>query len=197
MINPTIQKDWRQKLPMWITMSRIFFAIPILVLMSLEGLTLRGISCLLFMIASITDYYDGYFARKYNATSNMGKFMDPVADKILVSAILIMLVVNKLIDPYMVVLIITRDTLIGGLRSVAAADQIVIDAKPVGKWKTALQMTAIPFLILGPEAWNSHTPQFPLHHWAYLVLWVSTALSLTSGWDYYQGYLKALALKKG
>jgi len=195
MVDSTSPRDWRKKLPMWITLSRIALVLPILTLMNLETLTLRIAACLLFIIASITDYYDGYFARKYNAISNMGKFMDPVADKILVSAILIMLVVHKWIDPYMVVLIITRDTLIGGLRSVAAADQIVIDAKPAGKWKTALQMSAIPFLILGPDAWNNLSTPLPLHHWAYFALWISTILSLTSGWEYYQGYLKALNAK--
>ena len=186
-----MSNDWRKKLPMWITLSRIALALPILALMSCGGISLKWASCILFCLASITDYYDGYFARKFDAATNMGKFMDPVADKILVSAILIMLVVQKLIDPYMVVLIITRDTLIGGLRSVAAADQIVIDAKPAGKWKTALQMSSIPFLILGPEIWTT----YPIHTWAYGALWLSAILSLTSGWEYFQGYKVALASK--
>lgn len=180
--------DWRKKLPMWFTFSRMALALPILALMSTDGVIAKWVACVLFGLASITDYYDGYYARKYDASTNMGKFMDPVADKILVSAILVMLVVQKAIDPYMVVLIITRDTLIGGLRSVAAADQIVIAAKPAGKWKTALQMSAIPFLILGPQVWTS----FPLHTVAYGTLWLSTVLSLTSGWDYYLGYQEAL-----
>lgn len=189
------KKDWRQKLPMWITLSRVFLALPILALMGCADLSCKIFACVLFMIASITDYYDGYFARKYNAISNMGKFMDPVADKILVSAILITLVTHKWIDPYMVILIITRDTLIGGLRSVAAADQIVIDAKPAGKWKTALQMSAIPFLILGPETWSNISSRLPFFQIAYVALWISAILSLTSGWEYYQGYLKALPLR--
>jgi CDP-diacylglycerol--glycerol-3-phosphate 3-phosphatidyltransferase len=184
--------NWQKKLPMWFTFSRMALAIPILALMSIDGIAPKWGACVLFAIASITDYYDGYFARKYDAATNMGKFMDPVADKILVSAILVMLVVQGLIDPYMVVLIITRDTLIGGLRSVAAADQIVIAAKPAGKWKTALQMSAIPFLILGPQVWTS----WPLHQWAYGALWLSTILSLTSGWEYYRGYQVALLNKK-
>lgn len=195
MKDSTSPRDWRQKLPMWITMSRIVLALPILALMERTDLTSKGLACLLFIIASITDYYDGYFARKYNAISNMGKFMDPVADKILVSAILIILVTHKWIDPYMVILIITRDTLIGGLRSVAAASQIVIDAKPAGKWKTALQMSAIPFLILGPDTWISLSPQLPFFQVAYVALWMSAILSLTSGWEYYQGYFKALSAK--
>lgn len=191
------KKDWRQRLPMWITLSRIFLALPILALMNCIDLSCKVFACVLFIIASITDYYDGYFARKYNAISNMGKFMDPVADKILVSAILIILVTYKWIDAYMVILIITRDTLIGGLRSAAAADQIVIDAKPAGKWKTALQMSAIPFLILGPDTWSNISSQWPFFQVAYVAVWISAILSLTSGWEYYQGYLKALALQQG
>ena len=184
-------ENWRKKLPMWITLSRIILAVPILILMTSDKVSFKIASCILFAIASMTDYYDGYFARKFNATSNMGKFMDPVADKILVSAILVILVIQKMIDPYMVILIITRDTLIGGLRSVAAADQIVIDAKPSGKWKTALQMSAIPFLILGDQFWTA----IPIHLWSYGILWLSTILSLTSGWEYLQGYKIALTRK--
>lgn len=183
--------DWRKKLPMWFTYSRMLLAIPILALMSMDGIISRWLACALFGIASITDYFDGYFARKYDASTNMGKFMDPVADKILVSAILVMLVIQNLVDPYMVVLIITRDNLIGGLRSVAAADQIVIAAKPAGKWKTAMQMIAIPFLILGPKVWTF----FPLHQVGYFTLWISTVLSLTSGWEYYRGYQEAIKTK--
>lgn len=185
-------QDWQKKLPMWITLSRIILTIPILLLLSDGQVFMNWLACFLFVIASLTDYYDGYFARKYHATSNMGKFMDPVADKILVSAVLIVFVFQKLVDPFMVSLIITRDTLIGGLRSIAAADQIVIDAKPAGKWKTALQMSAIPFLILGPQTWSYFQIHFPLHQISYFALWISTLLSLTSGWDYFQGYKKAL-----
>lgn len=183
--------SWQKKLPMWITLSRIFLALPILILMSFDSSVMKWSACITFIIASLTDYYDGYFARKYNATTNMGKFMDPVADKILVSAILVMFVVQKLVDPYMVILVITRDTLIGGLRSVAAADQIVIAAKPAGKWKTALQMSAIPFVILSPETWSFLNFTLPLHKISYFALWLSTILSLTSGWEYYKGYKKA------
>ncbi len=183
---------WQKKLPMWITLSRIALALPILLLLSDGHVFMNWMACFLFILASLTDYYDGYFARKYNATTNMGKFMDPVADKILVSSVLIIFVVQKLVDPYMVALIITRDTLIGGLRSVAAADQIVIDAKPAGKWKTALQMSAIPFIILGPQTWEYLKINFPIHQISYFALWVSTLLSLTSGWEYFRGYKKAL-----
>jgi len=100
------------------------------------------------MLASVTDYFDGYFARKYQAVSNFGKFMDPIADKILVTSVLTMLLAMGKIDAWMVIIILARDNFIGGIRSVAAADQIVIDAKPAGKWKTAMQMVAIPIVIV-------------------------------------------------
>lgn len=142
-------------------------------------------AALLFMVASITDYYDGYFARKYQAVSNMGKFMDPIADKILVTGVLIMLLYQGKVDPWMVLLILSRDTFIGGIRAVAAADQIIIDAKPTGKWKTALQMVGIPALIIGEIEWIPYTAKI-----GYGLLWISVVLSITSGIEYYRNYVR-------
>lgn len=141
----------------------------------------------LFMLGSVTDYFDGYYARKYNAVSNFGKFMDPIADKILVTSVLAMLLSLGKIDAWMVIIILARDNFIGGIRSVAAADQIIIAAKPAGKWKTAMQMVAIPIVIIG-----NMDPYVPyLDKIGYGVLWVSVILSITSGIEYYLGYLKS------
>lgn len=148
------------------------------------------IAAALFLLASISDYYDGYFARKFNAVSNMGKFMDPIADKVLVTSILVMLIPTDRIEPWMAIIILARDNLIGGLRSVAAAENIIIDAKPAGKWKTALQMVAIPAVIIDQEYLG-----IPFAKIGYWVLWSSTILSVTSGFEYYRGYLKAKAPK--
>lgn len=171
---------------MWITMSRILIVPVIVALMFPNRVAANVAAAVLFMLASVTDYYDGYFARKYNAVSNMGKFMDPIADKILVTSILVMLATYQKIDPVMVIIILARDNFIGGLRSVAAADQIVIAAKPAGKWKTALQMVAIPAVII-----DQHLFGVPFEKIGYWVLWVSVILSVTSGFEYYWGYLKA------
>jgi CDP-diacylglycerol--glycerol-3-phosphate 3-phosphatidyltransferase len=179
-------KDWKKSLPMWITMSRILVVPLIVALMFPQSLGCNIAAALLFMLASITDYWDGYFARKFNAVSSMGKFMDPIADKILVTSILVMLVASGRIDPIMVIIILARDNFIGGLRSVAAADQIIIAAKPVGKWKTALQMVAIPAVIID-QPWIG----IPFEKVGYWVLWVSVILAVTSGVEYYLGYLKA------
>ena len=144
------------------------------------------VAAVLFMLASVTDYYDSYYARKYNAVSNFGKFMDPIADKILVTSILAMMLSQGKIDAWMVIIILARDNFIGGIRSVAAADQIIIAAKPAGKWKTAMQMVAIPVVIIGN--WDPYIPYFSKI--GYGVLWVSVILSITSGIEYYLGYLK-------
>lgn len=177
---------FQKQLPMYITMSRIVM-VPIVVgLMWPNALWWNVAAALWFIIASITDYYDGYYARKYNAVSNFGKFMDPIADKILVTSILAMLLSQGKIDAWMVIIILARDNFIGGIRSIAAADQIIIDAKPAGKWKTAMQMVAIPIVIIG-----SMEPYIPyLDKVGYGVLWISVILSITSGIEYYLGYLK-------
>jgi len=178
---------WKLRLPMWMTMSRIFMVPVILLTMIPNTLWWNVASAVLFIVVSITDYYDGYFARKFNAVSNMGKFMDPVADKILVSSVLVIMAYFQKIDPWMVVVILARDNFISGIRSVAAADGIVIAAKSAGKWKTALQMGAIPGSMIG------EIPGFLpyLDKIAYGLLWISVVLSITSGAEYYFAYTKS------
>ncbi|XGC82408.1 CDP-diacylglycerol--glycerol-3-phosphate 3-phosphatidyltransferase [Bdellovibrio bacteriovorus] len=179
--------DFQKHLPMRITMSRIFIVPVIVALMWPNELWYNVFAAVVFILASITDYYDGYYARKYNAVSNFGKFMDPIADKILVTSVLTMLLAQGKVDAWMVIIILARDNFISGIRSVAAADQIVIAAKPAGKWKTAMQMVAIPLVIIG-----SMEPYLPyLDKIAYGVLWISVILSITSGIEYYVGYLKS------
>lgn len=177
---------WQQKLPMQITWFRIWLVPVIIALLTPDQVGYSMVAAGLFIIASITDYYDGYFARKYNAVSTMGKLMDPIADKILVTSILVILATYGKIDPYMVIVILARDTFIGGIRSVAAADNVIIDAKPAGKWKTALQMVAIPAVMIGEAVWK-----IPFDKIGRVVLWVSVILSLVSGVQYYLAYLKS------
>lgn len=179
--------EFQKNLAMRFTLSRII-AVPLIVaLMWTNTLLWNCLAALCFILASVTDYYDGYFARKYNSVSNFGKFMDPIADKILVTSVLAMLLSQGKIDAWMVIIILARDNFIGGIRSVAAADQIIIDAKPAGKWKTAMQMVAIPIVIIG-----NLDPYLPyLDKIGYGVLWISVILSITSGIEYYLGYQKS------
>jgi CDP-diacylglycerol--glycerol-3-phosphate 3-phosphatidyltransferase len=181
---------WKKQLPMWATYSRIV-AGPILVLLLLWAHPWNGwFAAVLFILASITDWLDGFWARRYHAQSTMGQLMDPIADKILVLSAIVMLLDLDRVDPFMVFLLLSRDIFIGGLRSVAAANQVIIAAKPFGKWKTALQMTGIPCLLIGHPLFG-----IPLQQFGYALMWVSVLLSLISGtqytWGYFQGRQKA------
>ena len=171
---------------MWLTWSRIALCVPIVAVIMFVERPLAGfIAAALFIVASITDWGDGYYARLYDAQSTMGKFMDPIADKILVSTILILMIPLGTLGhygPLLVILLLSRDILIGGIRSIAAADRLIIDAKATGKWKTAVQMAAIPCVLIGPIG------PVPLADIGRIALWVSTILSLVSGYQYIAMY---------
>lgn len=173
---------------MQITMGRIWLTIPIMVALYFDTWLWNLTAVVLFLIASISDYYDGYFARKYNAVSNMGKFMDPVADKILVTSILTILILPGKVDPYLVILLTARDTLIGAIRSVAAADGLIIAARASGKWKTALQMGAIPAVMLGGSLPFLPDGGLWIGRAGSVLLWISVLLSIWSGLQYFQTY---------
>lgn len=175
--------SFKKKLPMAATSVR-FFVAPF-IFMALLSQTTYGawVATGLFILGSLTDWLDGYWARKFNAESNLGKFMDPIADKILVLSALIVLLYEHRIDPVTPALLLARDIFIGGLRAVASANGIVIAAKPTGKWKTGLQMVAIPCLFLDFEILGINIRAVGL--WG---LWISVGLSLISGIQYSVGY---------
>ena len=178
-------ENWRKQLPMYATYSRIVMAPLLMFILFLSESWSGYLATVVFVIASITDWLDGYWARKFQAESAMGKFMDPIADKLLVLAALIMLLHSGDVDPIMVFILLGRDIFIGGIRAVAATNAVVIAAKPFGKWKTAIQMLAIPLIFVKEIA------SLPLAQWGYWALWVSVLLSLISGiqytWGYYTG----------
>lgn len=171
------------------TLSRIVIVPLLVVLMLAKPSGWAMTCCVLFIAASITDWLDGYLARKLNSVSDMGKFMDPIADKVLVSSVLIMLIPLQLIEAVAVLLLINRDVIIGGVRSIAAAQGQVIAAGNLGKWKTTTQMIAIPALFLSIDF------QFlPFREIGYYGLWLSVVFSLVSGGQYFMGYLKTSKL---
>lgn len=172
---------------MQLTLSRILLTVPAVVLLHFNTPWGNALAAGIFILASITDYWDGYYARKFNAVSNMGKFMDPIADKILVTGILTMLILPGKVDPFLVILLTVRDTYISGIRAVAAADGVVIAAKAAGKWKTALQMGAIPAVILGDLSFLPG-PEGLLGRIGQGLLWISVLLSISSGVQYYLAY---------
>lgn len=140
---------------------------------------------LYFGLLSLTDYFDGMLARKYNMVSNFGKFLDPIGDKVVVLFGLVLLTVSKELNPMYILVFMTRDFIIGGLRSFAAAEGVIISARALGKSKAALQMVALPMLLF-PE--NIIPFNFPITFLGKCVLFVSLILSVVSAFDYFLGF---------
>ena len=141
-------------------------------------------AALLFILASLTDWLDGHFARKYKAETDLGKLLDPIADKFLVSTVLIMLIPLGKVEAILVVLLLNRDIIINGLRSFAASKGKIISAGSLGKWKTGFQMVAIPAIFI-------HIDIGPLNGQfiGYWGLWVSCLLSYASAAQYLKAFL--------
>lgn len=136
-------------LPNSLTLFRIFL-VPFLVVVLLTKYS-NFVGLGIFLLAAITDYFDGYFARKLNKTTRLGTLLDPIADKLLMSAAFISLVELGVARAWMVVIIIGREFAVSGLRSIAAQQGVTIAASPLGKTKTIAQVVAISLLILGYE----------------------------------------------
>ena len=132
-----------------------------------ENQTLRYVAAAIFIIASLTDMLDGKIARKYNLVTNFGKFMDPLADKLLVCSALICLIQLGQLPAWMVIIIVSREFIISGFRLVAAEQGIVIAASYWGKFKTTFQMIAVVLMILNFEALSAVTL---ICTWAALIL---------------------------
>ncbi len=165
-----------------LTFLRVFM-IPVFMLALEAGLSLTA--AVLFLLASFTDFLDGYLARKRNEITTLGKFMDPLADKLLTMAAFVYLAVGGLIPAWAVVVILARETMVTGLRVIAAEKGIVIAASSWGKLKTLTQMVSLTMLLLGPV--------WPVLNLPGLILfYVSLAAALFSGWDYLKGGLPLL-----
>ncbi|MGK5083906.1 CDP-diacylglycerol--glycerol-3-phosphate 3-phosphatidyltransferase [Bdellovibrionota bacterium FG-1] len=143
-----------------------------------------------FTVASITDFFDGYLARKQQVVTVYGKLMDPLADKFLVVSSLIMLQELGRIHPIVVILLICREMAITGLRALASAEGLIISASESAKWKTATQMVAIP-LIMVRNLWT-----LPVYTLGMVLLYISLGISLWSAKDYIVGFFKAMRKKR-
>jgi len=138
----------------------------------------------LYTVAAITDFFDGYLARAWSQQSSLGRMLDPIADKLLVAAALLMLSSNGAIagaSLWAAVIILCREILVSGLREYLAELRVPMPVTAVAKWKTAAQLFALGFLIAGP-AGDRAVPGS--HAFGILLLWVSAVLTLYTGWDY-------------
>ncbi len=179
-------------LPNRITLARII-AMPIVIFFQLAplhgfdhhvgnlDLTLRDlIATILFLVATLSDGIDGYIARKYHLITNFGKFIDPLADKLLICAVLIGLVDVHRVASWIVILIISREFAVTGLRLVAADDGVVIAAGSLGKWKTRLQVVAITALML-----NNFPFSYIHFPFAMIMIYLAALMTVVSGVDYF------------
>ncbi len=171
-------------LPNSLTVTRIFL-IPLLVVVLLTGrfADRELLGFIVFVIAALTDYLDGYFARKRKQVTTLGKLLDPIADKLLISAAFISLVELGIAPAWMVVIIVGREFAVTGLRSIAAAEGFTIDASRLGKSKMASQVVCVGCLILG---WRY--PDSIFNTTGIVFLWVVVVLAIVSMIQYFKKF---------
>jgi len=169
------------------------------------GLWLRVLALAIFILAAVTDFFDGYLARSWGQQSALGRMLDPIADKLLVSACLLMLAADETIKGWSLfaaIIILCREILVSGLREYLAQLQVSVPVTQLAKWKTTVQLVAIGFLLGGeavdfllPSAlldwrWTIDGEPLPLTTSVGIVLlWVSALLTLYTGWDYFRAGL--------
>jgi len=184
-------------LPNILTLCRIACVPVIVALLFSDSREMGFWAALIFSIASITDWLDGYLARKWEIVTVMGKFLDPLADKLIVMAAMIMLIPLDRIPAWAVFLIIARETLVTGLRSVASSEGIVIAASDLGKYKTIFQMVAIIALLLHYDYYWFFGLRWELFHVHMQVVgsfffYISFILTMWSGGDYLYKFFRVL-----
>lgn len=187
-------------LPNSLTLFRIFL-VPILVVILLtkfEGKELWGVA--VFLIAALTDVLDGWIARRRGQVTHLGMLLDPLADKLLVSAAFISLVEEHIAPAWMVVIIIGREFAVMGLRSVASTQQIVIAASMWGKGKMLSQVIAISLLIFGDHPWNPATWVSDyiggVRTLGLMMLWVVVTLAILSALDYFVKFARVFTAQR-
>lgn len=185
-------------LPNLLTLARIA-AVPAVVVLLLYDSRSAGIwAAAIFGAAAITDWVDGWLARKWEVVTVLGKFLDPLADKLIVMAALIMLIPLGRVPAWAVFLLLSREMIVTGLRSIASSEGIVIAASDLGKYKTIFQMTAIPGLMLHYDyywffglRWEIF--HVDMHNFGIFFFYLSLGLTIWSGADYLFKFFKVIA----
>jgi cardiolipin synthase len=172
-----------------LTMSRIA-AIPLIAaLLFFDQPALRWVAFALFAVACITDFFDGYIARRMAQVSALGRFLDPIADKLVVAAILMVMTAHGQISGWVVLpalIILCREILVSGLREYLAELKVRLPVSFLAKWKTTMQMVAMAFLIVGDVV----PPHWRVQMIGEGLLWIAAALTLLTGYDYLRVGLK-------
>ena len=170
-------------LPNLLTLSRILVIPGVVALFYVHGDFARWFACALFSAAGLTDWLDGHMARRWEQQSDLGRFLDPIADKLLVAATLLMLTATGRLPmgtllPALVIL--CREILVSGLREYLAGLRVGLPVSKLAKWKTGIQMVAIGFLIVG----DAGPAALPVSGIGEILLWIAALLTLVTGYDY-------------
>jgi len=171
--------------PNQLTLGRIFAAPVLMLLVYLDRPATNWVALLLFTLAGLTDYVDGNLARHRGEVTQLGRMLDPIADKILVTASLVMLVSKGHAGAVPTILILMREFAISGLRQVAALDGVEIRVVRGAKWKTGLQMLATGLLLVNHDPFG-----LPLEFTGRIVLWAAALVTLWTGYDYFAAYFR-------
>lgn len=192
-------------LPNILTISRIVVIPVIFLSIYIHAAAWSVFAAVLFILAAVTDYFDGYLARARNQTSAFGRLLDPIADKLLVVSALLIIVANGMVDKLSyipVVIILCREVLVSGLREFLAEVKIGMPVTRLAKWKTACQMTALSLILLSSisivRIGDSYISIFGLI--GEILLWVAGVLTFMTGYDYFKRsleYVKSLEADKG
>lgn len=185
-------------LPNVLTYARIMAIPAVVALLFWPGdPAMRWYALALYTAAGVTDYLDGYLARLYDEQSSLGRMLDPIADKLLVAACLLMLVADSTIRSWSIwaaIVILSREILVSGLREFLAEVKVSVPVSRLAKWKTAMQLVAVGFLIAGPAGDAILPPD-----WTRLIglalLWVAAILTLVTGYDYMKASIQHLVVE--
>lgn len=178
--------SFKQRIPNWLTFSRIAI-IPFMVGAAyLPAPVSHALALGCFLYASITDFFDGYLARRWGAESALGRFLDPIADKLLVAAALVYLVADGRADALAATLILLREVLVAGLREHLMEHGVSMPVSRLAKYKTAVQMAAL-VLLLGAPLWPLLLAP------GQMALWLAALLTTVTGWDYLKRGLRHLS----
>lgn len=180
---------WHKNLPNWLTYFRIAVIPAVIVTFYMKGNTGYMLTAGLFAVASLTDWLDGYLARAWEAQSSIGRFLDPIADKLLVATCLLLLVSESRAGIIPSIAIVCREILVSGLREFLAEIRVSVPVSRLAKWKTGVQMVAIFLLLLGGAgpAWMN-APVLGDG-----MLWLAALLTLVTGYAYLQTGWKHLS----
>ena len=183
--------SFMQKLPNYLTFMRILVIPGVIASFSFPGVFAAWVGCGLFIAASITDWFDGYLARKFKSTSSLGRIFDPIADKLLVASTLLMMAAYDRLGYtglWPAAIILCREVLVSGLREFLAEIKVGLPVTHLAKWKTGIQMVSIPMLMVADYSpWFCYFGEV-----GEVLIWIAAVLTVITGYDYLRAGLKHL-----